>query len=93
MEWVVYLLLFSATLYTCVFITRLRKKADDLKMSQEIDQDFSDEFEADQEGELTYKGMEDMLDWLEEPEEPEAPETIEGFEELKDSGDSRSTPS
>jgi len=87
MEWVVYLLLFSATLYTCVFITRVSKKGDDRKMSEEIDQDFSDEFEVDQEGELTGKGMEDMLDWLEEQEETEESQEIEGFEELKDTDD------
>lgn len=87
MEWVVYLLLFSAALYTCVLITRVSKKGDDRKMSEEIDQDFSDEFEVDQEGELTGKGMEDMLDWLEEQEETEGSQEIEGFEELKDTDD------
>ena len=99
MEWVVYLLLFSATLYSCVFIMRLRKKAEDQKMLKEIDQDFLDEFETDEEGGLTENGMGEMLDWLEEldepeqPEQPEEPERIEGFEELKDFDDSRSTPS
>ncbi|MFP6899839.1 MAG: hypothetical protein VCA36_02780 [Opitutales bacterium] len=84
MEWFVYILLGSATLYVCVFIARVRKHRDETALEDEITSDFLDEFESDESGELTDKGMEDMLDWLENQDEAQR---MEGIEELDKSGD------
>lgn len=86
MEWMIYILLGSATLYVCVFIINIRKRHDEAAMKKEIDADFLDEFESDESGELTDKGMEDMLDWLDNQNEAER---MEGIEELDGPGPSR----
>ena len=82
MEWAIYLLLASSTLFVCVFIFRICKNRDVKAMAEEIDRDFAEEFQRDQGGELTDKGMEDMLDWLDEQDEAES---LEGLEEIEDS--------
>ena len=81
MEWAIYLLLASSALIVCVLIFRIRKNRDEKAMAAEIDRDFAEEFQHDQDGELTDKGMEDMLDWLDEQDEAES---LEGLEEIKD---------
>lgn len=88
MEWAFYLLLFSASLYACALIVRFRKRRDEITLEEEIDQDFKEEFAFDESGELTDKGMEDMLDWLEEQDEAEH---MEGIDEVEDSGNARSS--
>ena len=90
MEWLVYLLLFSATLYAFVIIVRVRKQMDEKRMHREIDQDFEEEFEFDEEGELTDEGMEEMLDWL---DDRDAADRMEGVEQVKDFPDPRSSES
>ena len=82
MEWAIYLLLASSTLFVCVFIFRICKNRDERAMAEEIDRDFAEEFHRDKDGELTDKGMEDMLDWLDEQDEAES---MEGLEEIEDS--------
>lgn len=86
MEWVIYLLLVSATLYACGFIVRYRKKRDATALEAEIDRDFQEDFACDKTGQLTDKGMEDMLDWLEEQDRAEQ---MEGLDEVDDLGNSR----
>ena len=81
MEWAIYLLLASSTLFVCVVIFRICKNRDEKAMAEEIDRDFAEEFQRDGGGELTDKGMEDMLDWLDEQDEAES---MEGLEEIKD---------
>ena len=80
MGWAVYLVLASVLLFACVFIVRVRKHRDEVALQEEIAQDFKDEFACDESGELTGKGMEDMLDWLEEQDDAER---MEGLEELE----------
>lgn len=86
MDWVIFLLLASATLYFCVFIVRIRKNRDDRALEEEVEQNFAEEFQFDQSGELTDKGMEDMMDWLDEQDEADR---MEGLEELGKPGDSQ----
>ena len=86
MEWLIYILLGSATLYACVFIVSIRKRRDETAMEKEIAADFLDEFESDESGELTDKGMEDMLDWLENQDQADR---MEGIQELDNPGHSR----
>ena len=88
MEWVVYLLLGSAFLYTCAFIVRLRKKRDERILQEEIDRDFIEEFECDEDGTLTDDGMENMLDWL---DEQDAANRMDGLEELDESSPSQTS--
>lgn len=90
MEWLIYILLASASLYACVFIVSIRKRRDETALEEEVTADFLDEFESDESGELTDKGMEDMLDWLENQDKAES---MEGIEELDDPGHSRVTDS
>ncbi len=82
MEWAIYLLIVSVTLYACVLIFRIRKNRDDRAMEEEIDRDFAEEFQCDSSGELTDKGMEDMLDWLDQQDDADR---LEGLEEIKKS--------
>ena len=86
MEWVVYLLAVSVTLYVCVLIFRFRKQREEISMEKEIDQDFKDEFSFDKSGDLTDKGMEDMLDWLEEQDDAEH---MQGIDEIEESSNTR----
>ena len=87
MDWVIFLLLASGALYVCAFIVRIRKNRDERALEKEVEQDFAEEFQFDQHGELTDKGMEDMMDWLEEQDEGDR---MEGLEELREPGDSQS---
>ena len=80
MEWAIYLLIVSVTMYACVLIFRIRKNRDVRAMEEEIDRDFADEFQRDSSGELTDKGMEDMLDWL---DQQDGAARLEGLEEIK----------
>ena len=80
MEWAIYLLIVSVTLYACVLIFRISKNRDDRAMEEEIDRDFAEEFPRNSSGELTDKGMEDMLDWLDQQDDAAR---LEGLEEIK----------
>jgi hypothetical protein len=81
MEWVIYLFLVSVTLFACGLIVRYRKKRDATALEEEIDRDFKEDFACDKTGQLTDKGMEDMLDWLEEQDRAEQ---MEGLDEVDD---------
>ena len=81
MDWFISLLLASVTVYVCVLMFRSSRSRDATALEEEIEQDFKEEFASDKSGELTDKGMEDMLDWWEAKDEAER---MQGIEEVGD---------
>ncbi len=86
MEWAFYLASVSVLLFACIVIVRVRKRRDEIALQEEIGQDFKEEFACDESGNLTEKGMGDMLDWLEEQDDAER---MEGLEEIEEPGNPR----
>ncbi len=69
---------------TILIFARVRRH-DTEAIEAELDEDFSEEFEIDEAGQPSERGMEDLVEWMEEDlrmRRIEASEEIESIEEI-----------
>jgi len=71
---------------TILIFTYVRRR-DVEAIEAELDEDFSEEFELDESGQPSERGMEDLVEWMEEDLQMrriDASEEIESIEEIPD---------
>ncbi len=66
MDTFLFILLFFFSIFFVLFKKKKSKKLDQIILENEVDKDFKTEFETDTQGNLTEKGMEELITWSEE---------------------------
>ena len=72
--------------YVAYRVNRSSKARDSDAIEKEVEDDFKEEFEQKKIGELSTKGMSDLVDWMEDDlrdRKLEQSEEVESFNELK----------
>ena len=72
--------------YVAYRVNRSSKARDSDAIEKEVEDDFKEEFEQKKIGELSMKGMSDLVDWMEDDlrdRKLEQSEEVESFNELK----------